>query len=164
MGRQRPTSVSNALRMQWALVAVGVVGTTLTLLMRESLLETWAASRGGLDAVEQNGIATPAFGPVAVVTFIVYALLAWVLAVLFREGHRWARWSLLTMAASFLFAAYVVFRADPPPAFLVVGVVAAALDVALIWFLLQRDSGAWVRAVELAEEHELHGEAHPTQP
>ncbi len=154
MGRQRPTSVTNALRMQWALVAVSAIGTGVTVLMRDALLENWAAARGGLDAVEQSGIATPAFVPVALVTFLVYASLAWVIAVLFGGGHRWARWSLLSLAAGFLFAVYVISRADPPAALLVVGVVAALLDLALIWFLAQRDSGEWVRAAELAEEHE----------
>lgn len=157
MGRQRPTSVTNALRVQWALVAVSAIGTGVTVLMRDALLEGWAAARGGLDAVEQSGIATPAFVPVALVTFLVYASLAWVIAVLFGGGHRWARWSLLSLAAGFLFTVYVIFRADPPAALLVVGVVAALLDLALIWFLVQRDSGEWVRAAELAEEHEHAG-------
>jgi len=157
MGRQRPTSVTNALRTQWALVAVSAIGTGVTVLMRDTLLENWADARGGLDALEQSGIATPAFVPVALVAFVVYASLAWVIAVLFREGHRWARWSLLSLAASFLFAVYVIYRADPPAALLVVGVVAVLLDLALIWFLVQRDSGKWVRGTELAEEHEHAG-------
>lgn len=154
MGRQRPTSVTNALRTQWALVAVSATATLVTVLLRDALLEDWARSRGGLDAVEQSGIATPAFVPVALVTFIVYASLAWVIAVLFREGHQWARWSLLALAAGFLFTVYVIYRTDPPTAFLVVGAIATVLDLALIWFLLQRDSGEWVRGAGLAEERE----------
>lgn len=157
MGRQRPRSVTNALRAQVALVVVSAIGTGVAVLMREALLENWADVRGGLDAVEQSGIAPPAFVPVVLVTFVVYAALAWVIAVLFREGHRWARWSLLSLAASFLFAIYVIYRADPPPPFLVVGVVAVLLDLALVWFLLQRDSGEWVQGAGLAEEHEHAG-------
>ncbi len=154
MGRQRPTSVTNALRAQWALVGLGAVGTLVTVLMRDDLLADWAQSRGGLDAVEQSGIATPAFVPVAVVTFIVYALLAWVLAVLFREGHAWARWSLLLLAGGLLFAAFVTYRAGPPGAFVLLAALAVLLDLVLVWFLVQRGSGAWVRGAELAEEHE----------
>jgi len=157
MGRQRPTSVTNALRAQWALVVVSAIGAAMTVPLRDALLENWADARGGLDAVEQSGIATPAFVPVAVVSFVVYAALAWVIGALFREGHRWARWSLLTLAAGFLFAANVIYRAGPPPFFVVVGVVAVLLDLALVWFLLQRDSGEWVRGAELAEEREHAG-------
>lgn len=154
MGRQRPASVTNALRTQWALVAISAIATLVTVLLRNALLENWARSRGGLDAVEQSGIATPAFVPVALVTFIVYASLAWVIAVLFRDGHRWARWSLLSLAAGFLFAVFVISRADPPAPLVVVGVVAVLLDLALIWFLAQRDSSEWVRGAELAGEQE----------
>lgn len=157
MGRQRPTVVAYALRVQWALVAVTAIAVVATVLLRDTLLESWALSRGGLDAVEQSGIATPAFVPVTLVSFIVYASLAWVIAVLFREGHRWARWSLFLLAAGFLFVVYVIYRTDPPAALLVVGAIAAALDVALIWFLLQRESGEWVRGAQLAEEHEHTG-------
>jgi hypothetical protein len=157
MGRQRPTSVTNALRTQWALVLVSAVATLVTVLMRDAMLESWARSRGGLDAVEQSGIATPAFVPVALVAFTIYAALAWVIAVLFREGHRWARWSLLLLAAGFLFTTYVIYRTDPPTPLVVVGAVAAVLDVALGWFLLQRDSGEWVRGAGLAEEREHAG-------
>ena len=157
MGRQRPTSVTNALRAQWALVVVSAIGAVVTVLLRDALLERWADARGGLDAVEQSGIATPAFVPVALVAFIVYAALAWVIAVLFREGHRWARWSLLALAAGFLFVVYVINRADPPAPFVVVGVVAAVLDLALIWFLAQPDSGEWVRGAGLAEEQDHTG-------
>lgn len=154
MGRQRPTSVAYVLRVQWVLVAVTAIAVVATVLLRDTLLESWALSRGGLDAVEQSGIDTPAFVPVAVVSFIVYASLAWVIAVLFGGGHSWARWALLLLAAGFLFVAYVIYRTDPPVALLVVGAAAAALDLALIWFLLQRESGEWVRGAQLAEEHE----------
>jgi hypothetical protein len=151
MGLQRPASVTNALRVQWALVAVGAVGTVLAVVMREDLLRAWADSNpaaraivaeGGLVALEQSAISIPSFVPVAVVSFIVYACLAWVIAVLLREGHAWARWSLLALAASLLFAAFVVYRADPPTPFAVLGVVTVVLDLVLVWFLLQRDTGA----------------------
>jgi hypothetical protein len=163
MGLQRPASVTNALRVQWALVAVGAVGTVLAVVMREDLLRAWADSNsaaraivaeGGLVALEQSAISIPSFVPVAVVSFIVYACLAWVIAVLLREGHAWARWSLLALAASLLFAAFVVYRADPPTPFAVLGVVAVVLDLVLVWFLLQRDTGEWVRGAALAERRE----------
>ncbi len=145
------------MRTQWALVLVGALATLATVLLRDDLLGRWAASRGGMDAVERSGIAIPAFVPVAVVSFIVYASLGWVLAALFREGHRWARWSLLALAASLLFAAYVVYLADPPAAFAALGVVAVLLDLALCWFLLQPDSGEWVRGAALADRVEHAG-------
>ena len=104
-------SVSNAIRVQWALVSASAVLALLTVVMREDLLRDWAESRGGLEFVQESQLSLPSFAPVAVVSFVVYAALAWVLVVMFRHGHGWARWSLLALAASFLFAALVIFRA-----------------------------------------------------
>lgn len=154
MGRQRPASVTNAIRAQWALVVVGAVGTALTWVLRDDLLADWASGRGGLDAVEASGIAVPAFVPVAVVTYLVYVSLAWVLGVLFAHGHAWARWSLLAMAAGAVFAASVAWQAGPPLPFVVFAALTILLDVLLAFFLLQRDTGEWTRGTELAEEHE----------
>jgi hypothetical protein len=166
MGRQRPAAVTNALRAQWALVGVGALGTLLTVLQRDEVLRAWIEAnpnarayfeQGGMAALEASSISIPAFVPVAVVTFVVYAALAWVLGVMFGHGHRWARWSLLTLAAGLLFAAVVVVRAAPPTSFVAVAVVVVLIDLALGWLLLRRECGEWVRAVELAEEREHAG-------
>jgi hypothetical protein len=157
MGRQRPSAVSNAIRVQWALVAASAALTLLTLVMREELLRDWAEPRGGLEFVQESQLSIPSFGPVAVVSFVVYAALAWVLVVMFQHGHGWARWSLLALAVSFLFSAFVIARAAPPVPFLVVGAVAAVLDLALMWFLLRRSCGEWVRGTVLAEDREHTG-------
>ena len=157
MGRQRPSAVANAIRAQWALIVASAVLALLTVVMREDLLRDWAESRGGLEFVQESQLALPSFAPVAVVSFVVYAALAWVLVVMFRHGHAWARWSLLALAASFLFAALVIARASPPVPFLVVGAVGAVVDVALMWFLAQRACGEWIRGTVLAEDHEHTG-------
>lgn len=161
MGRQRPSSVTNAVRAQWGLVAVSGVATLLTVLMREDLLQAWIDSNptaraifadGGMAALRESSISVPAFVPVAVVSFLVYALLAWVLASLFRQGHGWARWALVALAAFFLFGAYVIYRTDLPTPFLVFGTVAVLLDLVVVAFLLHPDTGEWIRGAELAEE------------
>ena len=59
--------------------------------------------------------------PVAVVAFIVFALLVWVLGSLFGKGHGWARYALTATAVSFVFAMLVIYRADPPVSLLVLG-------------------------------------------
>ena len=152
MGRQRPSSVSNAIRTQWALVAASAALTLLTVVMREDLLRDWAEPRGGLEFVRESQLSIPSFAPVAVVSFVVYAALAWVLVAMFQHGHGWARWSLLALAASFLFAAVVIARASPPVPFLVLCAVVAVLDLALMWFLLRRTCGEWIRGSVLAED------------
>lgn len=166
MGRQRPSAVTNAIRTQWVLVAVSGVATLVAYLMRDDLLRAWAESnsaareileQGGLDALEASAISLPSFIPVAVVTFVVYAALAWVLAAMFQHGHGWARWSLVALAAGFLFAVVIIVRADPPTPFVVLGVIAVVVDLALVWFLLRRECGEWIRGTEQASTREPAG-------
>ena len=116
MGRQRPRSVTNAIRVQAALVVVSALGTAMVVVLREDLVREWAQSQGGLDAVRQSQLDAPAFVPVAVVSFIVYALLVWVIGSLFGKGHGWARYALGATAVSFVFTMLVIYRADPPVA------------------------------------------------
>ena len=60
MGLQRPASVTNAIRVQMALVAVSGLTTLLTVLQRDDLIVAWAEGNptarsvleeGGLDAL-----------------------------------------------------------------------------------------------------------------
>ena len=166
MGRQRPKSVTYAVRVQWALVVVSGLSTLLTVVMRDDLLLAWAqadaeaapiVAEGGLEALEQSTLSVPAFVPVAVVSFIVYATLAWVLGVLFREGHRWTRYALLALAVGSGFAVVVILRAGPPAPFWLLGAVTVVLDAVVVWFVVQRDTGEWIRGVELAERRPATG-------
>lgn len=156
MGRQRPGSVTNAVRLQTVLVGVSALATLMVVLLQEDLVRTWAESHGGLDAVRQSQIPQPAFVPVAVVTFIVYALLVWVLASLFGKGHRWARFALAATSVSFMFSMLVIYRADPPASLLVLAMVGAVLNGVLLWLLASRDTGEFIRGAQLAGEQREH--------
>jgi hypothetical protein len=157
MGRQRPSSVTNAVRLQAVVVGVSGVGTGLVAGLRDDLVRTWAESHGGLDAVSQSQIPPPAFLPVAVVTFVVYALLVWVLAALFGKGHRWARLALALTAAAAIFTMLIIWRADPPLPLLATGGVVVVLNAGLLWLLASRETGEFIRGAELAEEREHSG-------
>ena len=154
MGRQRPGSVTNAIRVQAALVVVSALGTATVALLRDDLVRTWAQSQGGLDAVRQSQLPPPAFVPVAVVSFIVYALLVWVIASLFGKGHRWARYALGVTAVSFVFVMLVIYRADPPGPLVALGAVGVVLNGVLLWLLASRDTSEFIRGAELAEPRE----------
>jgi hypothetical protein len=166
MGRQRPSAVTNAIRTQWVLVAVSAAATLAAYLLRDDLLRAWAESnsaareileQGGLPALEASAISLPSFVPVAVVSFIIYAALAWVLVAMFQHGHGWARCSLVALAVGYLFAVVVIIRADPPTPFVVLGVVAVLLDLGLVWLLLRRECGEWIRSAGLAEKRQHAG-------
>ncbi len=149
MGRQRPRSVTNAIRTQMALVAVSGLIALLTIVERDELIDAWAARNPALAA---SGTQPPLFIPVAVVLFITFGLLAAVLVMFFRDGHPSARLSLTGLAVFFLFAMVVMFRQDPPALFDVLAWVTVALSVVLVYFLWHRDTNAFLRGAELADE------------
>lgn len=143
MGRQRPGSVTSAIRTQLALIGVGAVTTLLTIVQREELVLSWASRH-------PTGIDPPAFVPVAVVLFVTFSLLAAVLMVFFRGGHGSARVALTVLAGFFLLAMIAILRLDPPTLFLVLAVVSALVDLVLLYFLWHKDTNEFLRGAALA--------------
>lgn len=145
MGRQRPASVTNAIRAQAALVLVSGLTTVLTVVQRDELAEAWRSS-------EAAGTQPPAFTPVAIVLFFTYALLAGILALFFREGHPSARHSLGGLTVFYLFSMLVLCLQGPPVVFVVLAVVSAVLGVVLMVLLWHRDTSAFLRGTELVSQ------------
>jgi hypothetical protein len=145
MGRQRPRSVTNAIRAQAALVVASGLTTLLTIVQRDDLIASWAARHS-------PGTEAPAFVPVAIVSFVTYALLAWMLVVFFRDGHPSARYSLTGLAAFFLFTMVVVYRIHPPVEFIVLAALSGALCLVVLYFLWHRDTTEFLSGAALADE------------
>ena len=143
MGRQRPGSVTSAIRAQLTLVGVAGLTTLLTIVQRDELVRAWSARH-------PTGIDPPAYVPVAVVLFITFALLAAVLMVFFRGGHGSARGALTVLAGFFLLAMIAILRLDPPALFLVLAVISALLDLVLLFFLWHKDTSEFLRGAALA--------------
>ena len=143
MGRQRPGSVTSAIRAQLALVGVAGLSTLLTIIERDELVRTWTVRH-------PTGIDPPDFVPVAVVLFITFGLLAAVLMVFFRAGHGSARVALTVLAGFFLLAMVAVLRLDPPVLFIVLVVLSALLDLVLLFFLWRKDTSEFLRGAALA--------------
>ena len=146
MGRQRPDSVTRALYSQATLVLVCAVAAFATFLLGDELVQTWT---------ERAGVSKPpSFAPVAIVAFVVYALLAWVLSALFRDGNNWARLSLAGLAVFTLLLMVVVFRHDPPFVFQLLAALALLVDLVLLVFLFHPDTNAYLQGAEVAEEYD----------
>ena len=129
MGRQWPGSVVNAMRCLGVLAVLMGLGTVLTILLQDDLVEAWAEGNpgareilreGGIEALKASSISLPAFVPVVVVMFVVVLVLLAVLRVFFREGYEWARVSLAGMGLLIgLAAGLIAFRESPPAVFVV---------------------------------------------
>ncbi|MBB6626362.1 hypothetical protein H5V45_03410 [Nocardioides sp. KIGAM211] len=160
MARQQPGSVTNAVRVLVALIALTVLTALLTVVLHDELVRSWAAGRadGGVD------VQPPAFTPVAIVLCIVFAALAGVLIMFVRDGHGWARISLAALVVFIGIGSLAILRTDPPPVFLVISVVSVLLDLALLVLLWHRDSSAYMRGAWLSSHPDEAGLDSSTAP
>jgi hypothetical protein len=159
MGRQLPGSVVNAMRCLGLLTVLMGVGTVLTILLQDDLVEAWAEGNpgareilreGGIEALEASSISLPAFVPVVVVMFVVVLVLLAVLRVFFREGYEWARISLAGMGLLIgLAAGLIAFRESPPTVFVVLCVVTILVDLVFLALLAHPDTTEFVRGAWL---------------
>jgi len=150
-----PRSVRVASWLLGGVIAVSGVTALLTVVLRDELVRSWAEGNtsartlleeGGLEALEGSEI-VPSFVPVALVMFVVLALLGWVLAVFFRTGHGWARWSIATLVVFAGFTSVVGLNRNLPDAFLALTVVSLVLNAVLLFFCFHKDTNAFLKGL-----------------
>jgi hypothetical protein len=77
--------------------------------------------------------------------FVVAAMLVWVLAVFFREGHRWGQLGLFALVLVAVFASVALgFVLEPPAVFVVVAVVSLLVEGVAVACLWHRDTRAYL--------------------
>lgn len=151
-GRVVPWVVGAALRVLLALVVVLAGGVAMTYLLHDDLVRAWANGNPntreilrdqGLAGLEESGITIPGFGPLAVVSFVVFATLAWVLVAFLRRGAAWSRLTLTAVAVLGVGMSAVGLSQSPPVAFLVFLVVVMVLCLALAGCLWHPSARPW---------------------
>ncbi|MCW2842459.1 MAG: hypothetical protein JWN22_375 [Nocardioides sp.] len=152
MSRQQPGSVTNAIRVLVGLVVLSGLTALLTVIFRAELVRSWA--EGNETEIATSSLSPPAFVPVAIVLFVVFACLAGVLIMFFRDGHGWARVSLSGLVVFTALASLAGLRTSPPPLFLALSVLTILMDLLLLVFLWHRDSGTYLRGAWLAAHPE----------
>ncbi|WP_193614969.1 hypothetical protein [Nocardioides lijunqiniae] len=136
-----PRSVTLAVWLVVVLVVVGAAVTALTAVQRQALIDAWSVGHP-----EDSAIQPPAFVPVAVVLYIVFAGLLLVLLPFLKTAHNWARWSLVAMVVVIVLSTLASLRTDPPVLFVVCAVASLPLNAAILYALLHRDTTAYVHA------------------
>jgi O-antigen/teichoic acid export membrane protein len=154
MKRQVPRSVTTSIWLLRAVVAWSGLTALLTYVFRDDLVLSWAEGNkaaqtildeGGMEALQESSINIPAFAPLAIVLFVVFAALAGVLVVFFRGGHAWARTAITAMVLFLAFSTAVGLDRDLPVLFAVLSVVALLLNAALLLFLWHKDTTAYLK-------------------
>ena len=152
--RQLPTPVTRSIWVVRALVGWGVVATVLTVVLRDDLILAWARGNqaaqevldeGGLEALRQSSIRIPGFVALTVTLLVVYVALVLVLVAFLRGGYPWSRMVLTATAGSTSFAIAVGLARYLPPLFAALAVGALLLNLALLWFLWQRETTRFLR-------------------
>ena len=154
MRRQVPASVANALRVLIAIVLVSAVTALLTWVQRDEVILSWAKGNptaqellasGGIELLREDAI-VPKFVPLAVVSFVVFLLLAVVLAAFLVDGHGWSRLMLTLLAFFGVLVSALGLLNHLPTLFVALAVLSMVLNVALVFFLWRRDTSAYLRA------------------
>lgn len=151
--RPLPGALRMTLRLLVGVVLVSGLTTVLTWWQEEELVRSWAErnataaeilAEGGYDALRDNPI-VPSFVPLAVVSFVVFVLLAVVLASFLVDGHGWARPALTVTVLFVSLVAVLSLGRDLPLVFVVLAWVSLALHAGLLFFLWHRDTTAYLR-------------------
>jgi len=147
MSQVRPASVKAAVWLTLALVALSAITAVLTIVFRSELTDAWESGRSDAGSVEP-----PSIVPVSVVMLIVVALLAVVVMEFFRAGHGWARWALTATIVLMGIGTLATLRIGPPVLFVVLSVIGLVLQVAVVVAVWHRDTGTYVRSIEVVED------------
>lgn len=145
MQRQRPGSVIVSTRALMGLVALSGLTAVLAIVLRADLAQSW---REGHPSATES-VQPPAFVPVAVVLFIVFAALAGVLVAFFLDRHNWARLSLVALVVFMAVGALTGLQTDPPVVFAVLSWISVVIDAVLLAGLWHKDTGAYLRGVDV---------------
>jgi hypothetical protein len=155
MDRQLPGSMVNALRVLAAIVLVSGTTALLTWVQSDQVILSWSEgnssaqdilAEGGIDALRGSPI-VPSFVPLAVVSFVVFAALAAVLAAFLIAGQGWARLVLSATVVFGVLVAAVGLRNSLPTMFTALSVLTVVLSAALLFFLWHRETTAYLRDV-----------------
>ncbi len=151
--REKPGSITNAVRSLLALVVVSGVAVLLTWLQNDEIILAWAQgnpsaqeilSAGGMTALRDSAI-VPKFVPLAVVSFIVFVVLVLVLGAFLVAGHGWSRLVLTGTSFFGLLVSVLGLNHNLPTAFFIVSALFLVLCLLLLFFLWRKDTSTYLR-------------------
>jgi hypothetical protein len=153
---ERPSAVTQAIRMHWLLIVLGAVAVVLAVVLNDELIRSWAEGRPdmrrvletqGLEAVKDGAVRPPAFVAPSITLFVVTALLIWMLLLFFANANGWAR---LALTALLFFAAVATIagiRTDPPAVFVVLMIGSMVIEVVAVAYLWHPDTNRFLRGI-----------------
>ncbi len=137
-----PPAIKTSVNIVWALVAVAVLNTILTLVLLDDVIKS-----SGLDmTTAEEDTARSGAVIVAIVVFLIFGALWILLGIFLRKGASWARIVLTVLAALGLVVGLFGLTRDQPAVFLLLSLVQLALFVALLVFMWRPESSQYIAA------------------
>lgn len=137
-----PPSIRTSVNLVWAIVAMSVLSALVTFIFFDDVLAT---TMEGQPATVDESTLRASLTVSSLVAVVVFGALWIVLGIFLRKGANWARIVLTILAG--LGVAFGLFGLAAPQhaGLLVVGIITWVLEAALLWFLWQKDSSAYLR-------------------
>lgn len=135
-----PASVRRSIQLTCGLIALGALTTVLAVVFEDDLIAAWAKNQPADTTIQQ-----PAFAPVAIVLFIVTAGTIAVMLPFYRGGYNWGRITLVAIVSMIAITTLAGLRTEPPVLFVVISLLSIPLDAAIVWFMVHRDTNAFLR-------------------
>lgn len=133
-----PPSITRAVLVIYALVAVSALSLILTVVLGDTLTEDFEAANPGTTA---PNLVIP-----AVVSFLLFGALFLFLGFKLKQGAGWSRIVLTVLAVLAVLAGLFTFLGSQPALFLVLSVLSLVLYVALLVLLWQKDTSGYLAA------------------
>jgi hypothetical protein len=140
-GGEPPASIRTSVALVWAVVAASVLNAVLSLWFLDALAAAAVETEPALTAeTARAGVVSSA------VSAVVFGALWVLLAIFLRRGANWARIVLSIFAGIGVITGVPALTLSSKPLLLtVVGAVTLVLEIALLYFLWQRESGGFLK-------------------
>ena len=141
---EEPPSIRTSVNLVWAIVAMSVLSAVVTFIFIDDIIATTLQDQGTAGVTESQLRAGAILS--AIVGVVVFGALWVVLGIFLRRGANWARIVLSVLAGLGVVFGLFGLVAPQHASLLVIGIITWVLEAALLWFLWQKDSTAYLKA------------------
>ena len=140
---EAPPSIRTSVNLIWAIVAMSVLSAVVTFIFIDDIIATTLQDQGAAGVSESTVRASATVS--AIVGVVVFGTLWIVLGIFLRKGANWARIVLSVLAGLGVVFGLFGLVAPQHASVLVIGIITWVLEAALLWFLWQKDSTAFLK-------------------
>jgi hypothetical protein len=139
-----PASVTNAVRLMLVQAGLSVLGFIVLLATKDSLRDEIAKKNTGYDSAKLDDVVNAAV-VIGIVIGIIFTVLYVLLALQVGKGKNWARIVTWVLAGLGVISGLASFAQPETALSRVLSIIGLVIDIAIIYFLLQKPSNEYFR-------------------